>query len=87
MVVQVGHGPHLGQAVDGAVLEESACGLAGEPLAPAVGVKLPADLDLARAVGKWLEERCPYSPAASSATRSRRVSTSEPGLVPAPATA
>src|ERR1019366_7301160 len=50
MVVQVGHGPNLLQAIGEAACQQSAGRLAGESSAPAVGVQVPADLDLAVAV-------------------------------------
>lgn len=59
IVVQVGDGPYFLEAVGETTLEDSAGGLGGISLSPAVWVKLPADLDLTVAIGQGLEQHRP----------------------------
>jgi hypothetical protein len=56
MVAGVCHGPHLQQAVSEAASEDGDSSLGREAIAPAVGVKMPTDLDLAVAVRKRRED-------------------------------
>jgi hypothetical protein len=60
------HRPDLLEADREAMGEQSVGGLGGKPASPAVGIKVPADLNLALTIGQWLEQDCPGRSASRS---------------------